>query len=75
MSESKNNAFDALGGIHLENRIKELEYDCAELTKHNEELRERCKKLASRTPEWPKGYRPTRRAPDQKKRFNERTTH
>ena len=74
MSES-NNAFDALGGIQLENRIKELEYDCAELTKHNEELRERCKKLASRTPEWPKGYRPTRRAPDQKKRYNERTTH
>ena len=50
MSESKNNAFDALGGIHLENRIKELEYDCAELTKQNEELRERCKELASRMP-------------------------
>ena len=74
MSENKN-AFDALGSMQLENRIKELEYDCAELTKHNEELRERCKKLASRTPEWPKGYRPTRRAPDQKKRYNERTTH
>ena len=59
----------------LKNRIKELEFDCAELQKKNEELLERCKKLASRTPEWPKGYRPTRRAVDQKKRYNERTTH
>ena len=75
MSEVTNNAFDSLEVLQTANRIKELEYDCAELTKHNEELRERCKKLASRTPEWPKGYRPTRRAPDQKKRFNERTTH
>ena len=60
MSENKN-AFDALGSMQLENRIKELEYDCAELTKENGELRERCKQLASRMPEWPKGYRPTRK--------------
>ncbi len=73
MSESKNNAFDALGGIHLENRIKELEYDCAELTKQNEQLRERCKELATRMPEWPKGYRPTRKVhTGEKKRYNER---
>ena len=31
MSEG-NNAFDALEGIQLKNRIKKLEYDCAELT-------------------------------------------
>lgn len=42
-------------------RIKELEYDCAELVKENDELRERVKKLASRQPSWPKGYRPSRR--------------
>jgi len=31
------------------------------LVKSNEELRERVKKLASRQPSWPKGYRPRRR--------------
>jgi len=44
-------------------RIKDLEFACAELQRENEELRERTKKLASRTPEWPRGYRPTRRNP------------
>ena len=74
MSEG-NNAFDALEGIQL-NRIKKLEYDCAELTKQNEELRERCKLLASRQPEWPKGYRPVRKNnQNNQKRFNERRTH
>ena len=43
-----------------QNRIKELERDCADLTVKNQELSERVKKLASRTPEWPKGYRPRR---------------
>lgn len=43
-----------------QNRIKELERDCADLTVKNQELGERVKKLASRTPEWPKGYRPRR---------------
>tara|TARA_B110000208_G_scaffold71353_1_gene91770 strand:+ start:225 stop:431 length:207 start_codon:yes stop_codon:yes gene_type:complete len=41
----------------LQARIKELEYDCAELVRNNEELSERVKKLASRQPTWPKGYR------------------
>ena len=61
MSEVTNNAFDSLEVLQTAHRIKELEYDCAELTKQNEELRERCKQLASRMPEWPKGYRPTRK--------------
>tara|TARA_Y100001937_G_C6970410_1_gene263010 strand:+ start:106 stop:312 length:207 start_codon:yes stop_codon:yes gene_type:complete len=68
MSE-RQNAFDALETLQLQNRVKKLEYDCAELTKENEQLRERCKTLASRTPEWPRGYRPSR------KRHNERRTH
>ena len=42
-------------------RVKELEYDCANLTQANSELQERVKKLASRQPAWPKGYRPQRR--------------
>mgnify|MGYP003389410817 FL=1 len=29
-------------------RVKELEYDCAELVKQNEVLSERCKTLATR---------------------------
>ena len=45
----------------LSSRVKELEWDCAELTKNNSELSDRVKKLASRQPAWPKGYRPPRR--------------
>jgi predicted RNase H-like nuclease (RuvC/YqgF family) len=71
--KEKNATWDALESLTFKNRIKELEYDCAELTKQNEELRERCKQLASRMPEWPKGYRPTRKGSQNqgqdKKRF------
>ena len=75
MSEGKN-AFDALGGIQLENRVKELEYDCAELQKENQQLKERCKELASRTPEWPKGYRPSKKGGQgNQKRYNDRKVH
>jgi hypothetical protein len=42
----------------VSNRIKSLEYDLAEMTVENDKLRERVKILASRTPAWPKGYRP-----------------
>ena len=45
----------------LSSRVKELEWDCAELSKHNSELSDRVKKLASRPPAWPKGYRPQKR--------------
>ena len=45
----------------LSGRVKELEWDCAELSKHNSELSDRVKKLASRQPAWPKGFRPQRR--------------
>ena len=44
----------------LKGQIKVLQYDCAELQKKNDELAERCKKLASRQPSWPKGYQPRR---------------
>jgi len=63
------NAFQVLEDMHLKNRVKELEADNAELVVKNEELAERCKKLASRMPEWPKGYRPTRRAFTEKKKY------
>jgi len=45
----------------LSSRVKELEWECADLTVHRDELAERVKKLASRQPSWPKGYRPQRR--------------
>ena len=57
----RNKAFDALETMQLKIRVKQLEYDNAELVKSNEELRDRCKRLASKPPEWPKGYRPTRK--------------
>ena len=44
--------------VELENQVKALGYENSELVKSNEELRERVKKLASRQPSWPKGYRP-----------------
>ena len=44
----------------LEVKIKELQYDLAELQKQNSELLERWKKLGSRQPVWPRGYRPQR---------------
>ena len=47
--------------IGLQDRVKALEFENAELVKSNEELRERVKKLGSRHPSWPKGYRPNRR--------------
>ena len=47
----------------LENTIKALQFDNAELVKANDELTERVKKLASRQPSWPKGYRPRRNTP------------
>ena len=45
----------------LSSRVKELEWECADLAVHRDELAERVKKLASRQPSWPKGYRPQRR--------------
>jgi tRNA(Ser,Leu) C12 N-acetylase TAN1 len=45
----------------LSSRVKELEWECAELHQSNSELSERVKKLASRQPAWPKGFRPQRR--------------
>ena len=72
MNINAKNAFQALEDMQLKNRVKQLEYDNAELVKANEQLRERCKLLASRQPEWPKGYRPTRRPFDSKKRYEQR---
>tara|TARA_Y100000114_G_scaffold157210_1_gene188057 strand:+ start:7183 stop:7413 length:231 start_codon:yes stop_codon:yes gene_type:complete len=76
MSEATANAFDALESIQIKNRMKKLEYDCAELQKENEQLKERCKELASRTPEWPRGYRPSRKGGSgNQKRHNDRKVH
>ena len=47
----------------LRAEVRSLQYDCAELQKKNDELSERCKKLATRQPTWPKGYQPRRYSP------------
>ena len=57
----RNEAFLEVEVKSLTARVKELEYDCANLTQSNSELSERVKKLASRQPAWPKGYRPQKR--------------
>ena len=44
----------------LENQIKALQFDNAELVRTADELAERVNKLASRQPAWPKGYSPRR---------------
>ncbi len=44
----------------LENQIKALQFENAEMIRTNDELVERVKKLASRQPVWPKGYAPRR---------------
>ncbi len=46
--------------VTLENQIKALQFENAELVRTADELAERVKKLASRQPSWPKGYTPRR---------------
>ena len=56
----------------LEQQVKSLQYDCAELQKQNDELSDRVKKLASKTPVWPKGYQPRRFTPRPNRYSSER---
>ena len=44
----------------LENQVKALQFDNAELDTKNKQLFERVEKLANRQPTWPKGYKPQR---------------
>ena len=44
----------------LENQVKGLQFDNAELSVKNDELSERVNHLANRQPTWPKGYKPQR---------------
>ena len=54
----------------LTKELKDLQYTLAELTVENETLRARVKKLATRTPQWPKGYKPYNRKYDGQKQGN-----
>jgi|TARA_R110000737_G_scaffold33319_1_gene51598 hypothetical protein len=44
----------------LENEVKALVWNNAELDKKNKEMSERVDKLANRQPTWPKSYKPQR---------------
>ena len=57
----RRNAFLETDNEKLVSQLKVLKFDCAELQRDNEQMRERIKTLATRTPEWPRGYRPTRK--------------
>ena len=56
----KEEGFFASKVQNLQDRIKVLEFENAELVKSNRQLSDRVKKLASRQPSWPRGYRPNR---------------
>ena len=56
--------------FELTERIKVLEGANAELIQQRDELRERVQKLASRQPQWPKGYHPRRHNSHVKKHGN-----
>ena len=45
----------------LENQVKALQFENAEMSVKTDELSERVKTLANRQPSWPKGYKPQRR--------------
>ena len=45
----------------LENQIKALQFENAEMSVKSDELSERVKTLSNRQPTWPKGYKPQRR--------------
>ena len=45
----------------LENQVKALQFENAEMSVKTDELSERVKTLANRQPTWPKGYKPQRR--------------
>ena len=45
----------------LENQIKALQFENAEMSVKSDELSERVKTLANSQPTWPKGYKPQRR--------------
>ena len=44
----------------LENEVKAVQFDNAELDTKNKQLFERVEKLANRQPIWPKNYKPQR---------------
>ena len=56
--------------FELTKRVNVLEYDNAELIRERDELKERVQKLASRQPQWPKGYHPRRHNSHAKKHGN-----
>ena len=56
--------------FELTKRVNVLEYDNAELIRERDELKERVQKLASRQPQWPKGYNPRRHNSHAKKHGN-----
>ena len=60
-TQQREEGFSKMENLELQARVRELEYNCAELEKSNSELTDRVKKLANRQPMWPKGYRPQNR--------------
>jgi hypothetical protein len=62
MSNSSEGFFEHKCAKQIE-RIRQLEHDCSELQIKYNEMSDRVKKLATRQPEWPQGYRPRRHFP------------
>jgi|TARA_B100000795_G_scaffold80606_1_gene57847 hypothetical protein len=71
-TERAETAIKELDLVEAENKrliakVKELQFDCAERSKANSELNDRIKRLALRTPSWPKGFRPQGRRYDDRR--------
>ena len=59
--EARVEAFFEARCRELENEVKALTWNNAELDRGNMELSERVTQLSNRQPTWPKGYKPQRR--------------
>jgi hypothetical protein len=71
-SERAEIAIKVLDIVEAENKelikqVKKLEFDCAEQSKVISDLNDRIKRLAMRTPSWPKGFRPQGRRSDNRR--------
>jgi len=60
--------------FELTRQVKDLQSALAEMSVENDQLKERVTHLATRQPQWPKGYRPRRYTPRNDKKHGNWST-